>query len=564
MPALPSLAAPGYGIQVASPASANLGAGQAVWSPSIAVGSLAGKGTRSGSGVVAASHGTATAVTLNYFASHLYGHIHVFPSLIALGNLLSSQTRQVEVWNARMDSQLLVALTATDADGVGWSGPPAPPTTFGPLESRVYDFTISNLGSVALNATFGWQFAAEQPGLTVTATRIIAVAFEPDWSEVPEESLEWKTNLMRAYAGQQQRVKLRGKPRRRIAFTYLLEEAQKGARFQSMTWGWQQRLFAIPVWMDQGALGADLPVGSASIAASTTYLDFAVDGLVLLWRSYLEFEVVEVASFTSSLISLKKPTQLPWVKGTRVIPMRLGRMPNALEWARHTSTIAHVRVEWAFDPATGLGANRTLATGFPTYQGYEVLLESPDSSQEMGEQAERDMDLVDFETGAVALDAHTTAPEFSRPYHWVIKGRQAIAKALAFFAAREGRAVPFWLPTFSQDLVQAQDAGAADTAIQVKNIQYSLYYALHPNRRDLAFFPVSGSAVLRRITGAAESSLEFELISLDQSFGQIRKATDWKCISFLTFVTLEHDSLRITWETDDMVRVSFRAREALL
>lgn len=564
MPTLPSVATPGYGLKLASPGSANLGAGVATWTPAVGLAGAPGKGAASGTGIVQAAHWSISGQGLVYFASQLYGHIHVFPSVLALGNLLSTQSRQVEVWNARMDAQLLSALLAANADGVSWSGPPAPPTTFGPMESRIYDFSISNAGASALAALFTWQFAAEQPRLTVTATRIITVAYEPDWSEPPEETLEWKTNVLRAYAGQQQRVKLRGKPRRRVAYSYVLEDGFKGARFQSMTWGWQQRIFAVPIWMDQDQLAADLAQGSLSLGISTSLKDYATDGLVLLWRSHLEWEVVEVQSFTASLVALKKPTQQAWAKGSRVVPMRVGRMPKALDFGRHTTTISQVRVEWAFEPETGLGANRTQASGLPIYRGYEVLTDESDWSQDVGEQVERDLDLVDFETGAVAADAHTGAPEHSRPFHWVLKGRDAIAKALAFLATREGKAVPFWLPTMSQDLEQTQDAAAADVTIQVRDTQYSLYYALHPNRRDLAFFPFGGAPVLRRITGATPGAAGFEWITLDQSFGVIRKAADWRCISFLAFVTLEQDSVRIAWETDDLARVSFRVREVLL
>ena len=41
----------------------------------------------------------ATGVVADGFSSDWYGRVHIRPATIALGNLLSEQTREVEVWN---------------------------------------------------------------------------------------------------------------------------------------------------------------------------------------------------------------------------------------------------------------------------------------------------------------------------------------------------------------------------------------------------------------------------------------------------------------------------------
>lgn len=241
--------------------------------------------------------------------------------------------------------------------------------------------------------------------------------------------------------------------------------------------------------------------------------------------------------------------------------MRLGHMPKALEWGRANTLHAGLRVEWSLDPTAGIGANRIAPSGLTVYQGYEVLLEEPDWSLDLGEAAERDMDLVDFETGLVIYDTHSSAPVFSRPFHWVIKGRDAISRFFGFLDARKGRQVPFWLPTNARDMEQTQDAAAGDVTIQIRDIYYSTYIAQHPNRRDLAFYPTSGVPVLRRIAASAAGANGYEWITLDQPFGQIRKGADWACISYLAFVRLDQDSVRLSWETDDLLRASFRVKE---
>lgn len=565
MPTLPSLPPMAFGATLEGPGvSANLGAGQAAWGNS-ATAALGATMFTVAAGPVAVSHYAATGQgSPGYYRDILYGHLHVFPSIIALGNLLDNQVRQVEVWNARDDAQTLSAVAAANPDGTVVSGTAMPPITFGAMESRFYDVSISALGAAALNAVFTWQFVAEQPTLTVTATRIIAMTFNPDWSEPPEEQLAWKTDVLRAYEGMEQRVQLLGKPRRSVTYTYVLEDAQQSSQFHSLVWGWQQRPFALPLWMDQGWLAADLAVGALAIPFTTPYADLAQDQPVLLWASASSWEIVEIASFTASTLTLKRATRADWPKGTRVIPMRVARLPRALEWGRANTLSSTLRVEWALDAATGLGANRVLPSGLPIYQGYEVLTEEPDWSLEVGEAAERDWEAVDFEVGPVAYDAHTSAPEFSRPFHWLIKGRDGIARFLGFLEARKGRQVPFWLPTYARDLEQTQDAAAADVSLEFRDVHYATYLSQHPNRRDLAFFPQAGDPIFRRITASAKGDADREFLTLDQSFGQIRKAADWRCISYLTFVRMDQDTIRPVWETDDLLRVSFRVKEILL
>lgn len=564
MAVLPCVAPLAFGSTLEGPGvSPSLSLGVATWGV-LAVAASATAVPRVITGPLSVAHWSVTSLGSPSYRDLLYGHIHIFPSTLALGNLLSDQVRQIEVWNARDDAQALSAIRALDPNGVVVSGVAMPPVTFGPLESRIFDVSISMAGGAALNAVFTWQFAAEQPTLTVTATRVITMSFSPDWSEPPEEQLAWKTDVLRAYEGQEQRIQLLGLPRRNLAFSYLLEDANQGSRFQSQVWGWQQRTFAIPVWMDQAWLAADLAAGSSSIPFATAYRDVAVDQPVMLWKDHATWEIVEVASFTGSTLQLRKPVRADWPLGTRVVPMRMGHMPKALEWGRANAVQAGVRVEWSLDPAVGIGANRTLASGLPVYQSYEVLTEEPDWSLELGEGAERDMDLVDFEMGLVAYDTHTSAPEFSRPFHWVIKGRDGIARFLGFLDTHKGRLVPFWLPTNARDLEQTQDAAATDLTIQIRDVHYSTYLAQHPNRRDLAFFPATGTPILRRITASASGSVGYEWITLDQSFGQVRKAADWRCISYLAFVRMDQDSLRLVWETDDLLRASFRVREILL
>jgi hypothetical protein len=90
-----------------------------------------------------------------------YDRIHVLPSSIALGNLVSTQTRTVAVWNAWLNTpQMLLALTGISAEGIALSGQEPPVLAFGPLQERQWQISITPSGPVIIDATEQWSFAS--------------------------------------------------------------------------------------------------------------------------------------------------------------------------------------------------------------------------------------------------------------------------------------------------------------------------------------------------------------------------------------------------------------------
>ena len=85
------------------------------------------------------------------FLDDYYYRIHIRPGVIDLGNLLSSQTRQVEVWNAHFVGKLLSSITDVGLDGIDLAEPAPAPTTFKALESRIYVLSISTNGAPVID-----------------------------------------------------------------------------------------------------------------------------------------------------------------------------------------------------------------------------------------------------------------------------------------------------------------------------------------------------------------------------------------------------------------------------
>ena len=124
------------------------------------------------------------------FTEDYYYRVHVRPSRIDLGNTMSVQTREVEVWNSWFEPNALAAIHATNAEGMTLSGPASHPTSFGPLESRIYILSVTPNGPPVVNAVFQFDFERDDPTLRALGRRIVGWVLGPDWTEPVVERLE--------------------------------------------------------------------------------------------------------------------------------------------------------------------------------------------------------------------------------------------------------------------------------------------------------------------------------------------------------------------------------------
>jgi hypothetical protein len=494
-----------------------------------------------------------------------YGHVIVNPRSLDLGLVLSAKLFTIGVWNLTGRYQRMLSWSVLGLDGVTVTNPDGYPVMYGPSTYRAYQVTVGTTGSAQITGSITFNFEGISTGADtiITGSRLIVFGFQPNWREPVTESLEWLTDVLTSYNDMEQRLALRQDPRRAMRYLFTFETQNKVNYFEGLMWGWQQRVFVVPVWTDWQFLSAAVGIGTSVINTSTSFRDFAVNNLVLLWRDYLTWEIVEVLSMTSSQITLKKPTIMAWTTRDRIIPVRLGRLSKNIQISRPTSTLAEATLSFAYEVGEAVDANRLGTSSWLQFSGLDVITVAPNTAEEdTNAEYDRDFDTVDFSKGSWSISDHAGMPVISRPYKWLLRTRQEIMNFLAFLEVRKGKAIPFWMPTWSKDLEQVQDMGIADTNILIKNIGYTRYMNLNPNRSTLIFFPTDGSTpIIKTITGCAENGNGTETIGLNSSFGVIKKITDFRAISFLTYCRMDQDSFDLNWYTDSIADVSFKVKE---
>ncbi|SFL61875.1 hypothetical protein [Azotobacter beijerinckii] len=215
------------------------------------------------------------------FVDDWYDRIHISPAQLDLGNVVSTQTTAVSLWNAYREPRTLLGVSGLD-EGIELSGQLAAPLTFTALQERIWQVAVTPDGAPVLDTTLAWTFDnGATAELRITANRIIAWSFAPDWADGVLERLTWATDILQSESGVEQRRAIRLAPRREFE-AMLYVEGRERQLLDLALFGWGSRTWALPVWPDIQLLDQPVALGATRIACATAGLDFAVGRLALL------------------------------------------------------------------------------------------------------------------------------------------------------------------------------------------------------------------------------------------------------------------------------------------
>ena len=475
-----------------------------------------------------------------------YYRIHLAPRQLDLGNVVSTQTTAVRVWNAWPAPRLLSTIDGV-AEGVVITGQPAPPLLFPGLIEREYQVSITPDGAPVLDTTLAWEFDnGEAPGLRITANRVIAWSFVPDWESGITERLIWATDVLQSESLVEQRRSLRIAPRREFEAP-IIAEGRERQYLDLALFGWGSRTWALPVWHEIQMLAVDLPAGSMSIPCATVDLEFHVGGLALLrTESAFATEVVEIDSVGPTGLALKRATQSAWPAGARLYPARSAQLREAPTLTRRTDRLMTFEVTFrVLDPS-----DVPPAAPVTLYRGRPVLEARPDESEELTAQYARMLSELDSGMAApLRTDIGARAlPVMSQRWLGLGRTERAAYRALLYYLRGRQRAV--WVPTHADDLTLIDAVGATTTTLDIAHIGYTRFGQARAGRRDLRIELVDGAVLHRRITGSTELSTEVERLSIDAALGRAIAPTDIGRISWLVLCRLDSDTVELHHLTD--------------
>lgn len=504
---------------------------------------------RAGDGVFTMYPVSYTGEFISTFLNDWYYRIHFLPTALDLGNLLSTQTRPVEVWNAYFVSKTVESFTLTGGDDITVTQPQATPYPMAPLGLYTYELAVSTQGPPTINAEMLWTIDGVQYEVPITGRRVVVWGFRPDWSRSVDESLEWMTSIEASFSRVEHRVQQREAPRRVIEYTAQIVGADTGM-FESVMFGWADRLFALPLWQEKSVLQADAFAGDRVLALPTADRSYVADGLLILMRSPDEYESVEIEMVAAESITLKKPLESAWRAGASVYPAIVARLDGQGNARYVAEDKLEMPVRFVGSPAeTPVRLPDEVATA--TFNGVEVYTEGTNWINAVEMSYQPDLNVTDAQFGVFQPRPRSGWPTIVKGHEWLCKTKAEGTELRAFFARRRGRLRPVWMPTGLADFKLIRDVTQTDTSLRVIDNGYGRLVDGHPARKHILIQLRGGENIIREIdsmSGLAGGEADLNLMS---SVGINFKVAQLRRISFLGLYRLAGDAVTFSHKTTE-------------
>lgn len=480
------------------------------------------------------------------YTRDFYNQVHISPIQLDLGNVVSTQTSAVRVWNAYLNPMTLQDIRDLP-EGVQLSGQGTVPLLFKPLQERSWQMAVTPDGQPTLDDKLVWHFSGGvDAALRITANRIIAWSFIPDWGESVIERLSTSTGLLASESGVEQRRNMRLAPRREFEARLFVEGRERQLLDLSL-YGWGSRIWALPIWPDVQQLKTGIASGALRVSCDTRSLDFRVGGLAMLrGETAFDQEVVEIRSLDGSGLDLARPLQRSWSQGTRLYPVRTARLSEQPSLVRLNDRVQSASVKFLLMEPSDWNA----ALPGTLYRGWPVLEMRPDESAELTQGFQHLLSVLD---NGMALPLYTDTAGRALPvlnHRWMGLGREERAAFRALVYGLRGQQKAIWVPTHADDLTLMAEVSDVSSTIDVANVGYSRFAQARPGRSDIRIELVDGSVWYRRITSASELDGETERLALDAVFGRRILPSQVARISWLALCRGNSDSVELEHVND--------------
>lgn len=299
----------------------------------------------------------------------------------------------------------------------------------------------------------------------IVTTLFGALALIPQVAEVPVvEQLSFYTDQQTAYDGSEQNIQLRFKPRQTFNYQIPLQPGVSPAAFNTMYGGIRNK-WAIPVWTDAQYVG-NISAGLTSITCNTNDYDLRSHSLALLIDGCGRWQLLEIDTVVGNTINLIIATQA--MAPSMLVPMRrgfvIGDITNTYSFnglINLTFQVEDLSDYQPLPPDQFLGDDIYFTAG---------LFESGKIDTTITKR----QDINDFDLGPIESRTPWIFTKFSRPYISITATKEERTAFRDFVFRRLGKARPFWMPTFQND-IRMLNVGSVVSAIYAPNDSFLDY-----------------------------------------------------------------------------------------
>ena len=470
-----------------------------------------------------------------------FERVHIIARDIAFGSILSQIQRAFEIYNAyRTQAIELQSLTNTVDAGVTVPDLPSLPESIESQSGLALTMQVSELGAPTFDGDLTWTFDVGAFPQGISGERLILWFFEPE--EEVDEFLEWRTQVLQKRTNKEQRIEQREHPRQSFEIDYRLTARERQqARLRLMDW--QGQSFGLAIWTEAVWSTAAASATDTVNVWDTRYSDFRVGGLAVVLLDGDTFDVLEIASKTTTSITFTTNLQNSYPANVPVIPVHVSRMRSNNAGRRWRLNLEEISIGWAVvDNAVDLAD----ASAYGSYSGRILISDCnflPGGTAPEG-----------FRFRVYDVDALTGIVDRSRLWERNLEDGQLGLVALTrqekwqirqLLHALRGRVVAFYLPTFADDLVVVDTLTATLNTMDVEHVGYNRFAQERDPARHLRITFTDGTSLEREVLSSSVVSDTVERLSLDGVWPSTKTASEVSRVEFYQLVRLAADRVRI-------------------
>jgi len=471
--------------------------------------------------------------------------VHVIPRAITLGNIITEEVFQVELFNAFKETTQEYASFANNADvGITDITDPAvtPPEDILPLRSIVLDFNVASDGAPNIDGTLDFEFTGLYTAyLPVTGQRLVLFSFRP---EVPvKETLEFLTTVHERLDGTEQRITKRKNPRQLLNYRVTLDAEDRQA-LDIMLFNWSASIFGVPIWWEPSVVTSVISIGDTVINVDdTSYGDFRVGGLAVVFTDRFTFDALEISGITANTITFNTAVTNAYGVGSEVFPVRTAIVSGAVRKPKRRLNVQDFDVNFVVD---NNDANLADASAFNTFNG-AVILDGPNlmSGDSLGESWERQVTVIDNETGRIQTVSRHTFGKLLSTKGFKTNSRQSLWELRQLLHYLKGKTVSFYVPSFFKELTPNATLVSGNSSMSIVNVGYSVFVNENDPKKNIRVHLTDGTTLDRVIQGSSVISSTTEQLTLDTTWPSNIEPEGIDRIEWLDRVRLDSDVVDI-------------------
>lgn len=411
---------------------------------------------------------------LRGFMDLFYFRIWPIPPVLDAQNPRVGSPVPFSIWSAFLEPNTVESITGTGIDGLEVSI--AEGDVFDTLELKHATVTLTEEAPFQVDARFRFAFEQGSAGLRFLALLADILPIEANTGIV--ETFMWMTDVLPNYDGSEQRIALRGRPRRSLDISLdLLDDADRKALYDKI-YKTAALTLITPIHQYQSVLKKDTVIGDNKIYCNPRLADIREgEDIIVRDRTGAMFFYRAQAVNDDHVVISTAFSQVIRARGAKVVGGFAGRLPNMTALSMQSkSGKASIKVEFV-NPRDQL-AYPNYPIALPTYGDHVMLLRRPLAS-DAEEAFDAGLEVIDNGTGRPAQYTAWDQRYVQGARQYLINtmfDRDEIQFWRTFLDYCRGQQRTFLTPTYRADLVPVEGAELLGSQIEVQGSEYATQY----------------------------------------------------------------------------------------